>query len=74
MRSWMETNHEALLQNLNAEQLYAKQHFRSLQPSAALLRRGVLSRVQAEEVLVNLRYTRQKLKSIADSAGVTRAR
>ena len=63
----METNHEALLQNLNAEQRYAEQHFRSLQPSAALLRRNILSRIQAEEVLIDLRYTRQEL-SIADSA------
>ena len=56
--SWMEINHEALLQNLYAEQRYAEQHFRSLQPSAALLRRSILSRVQAEEVLIHLRYSK----------------
>ena len=52
----METNHEALLQNLNAEQRYAEQHFRSLQHSAALLRRDILCKVQVEEVLFNLPY------------------
>lgn len=46
----MEVNHEALMQNLNAEQRYAEQHFKPLQPSAALLRSNILSRVQAEEV------------------------
>ena len=50
----MEKNHEALMQNLNAEQCYAEQHFRSLQPAAALLRRHILSKVQAEEVLIDL--------------------
>lgn len=55
LRSWMETSHEALLQNLNVEQRYAEQHLKSLQPSAASLHRDILYRVQAEEVSIAAR-------------------
>ena len=66
----MEVNHEALLQNLKAEQRYAEQHFRSLQHSAALLRRDIQSKVQVEEVLFNLPYPWAKNSpSIPESAG-----
>lgn len=51
----METSHEALLQHLGVEQHYAEEHFKSLQPTAALLRRQIQCTVQAEEVLNDLR-------------------
>ena len=48
----METSSEDLLQHLAAEQYYAEQHLEPLQHSAALLRREILARTQAQEVPV----------------------
>ena len=62
LRSWMETSDEALLQHLDVEQRYAEEHLKSLQPSAAMLRREIQCRVQAEEVFTGaLHYARQEL-------------